>query len=541
MREHPARCLLNATCITGKAMRFLRFPALFLTLLFVYATPAPAPKARESEGAREPGRAGAPSRRAGIAARDAQADFKIMHKIFAEAHATAFRQIPSGAAPELFKGDKPVLIREFITQVLKYYRGIHVDHTGIGFSPEVIDDLDLKRALFPFPLRFFARQGDTSPGTTTVRAFLDCDTADIPFAAELATINGKSITAILADLESVSGLKNAGGEWDEFRLQENFSFIYYLRYGAQPEWAIEFRPQGETALRGLNYRVAQIRNPQPVMRRGANHPQMAQPLFTMFNPSVKGAYLAINSFMPAGGMLDSVDSWNNHLNLFHQEARAKKSEYLVIDLRLNRGGVMLFSAAAAAWFIEQPVADKSRSRAHSRAVASREYVAAINGEAITDEHLKNLNLHLQNAYADTATDGYYDTRQKDIRYLNIPTIEVSHKFKKIYILTGPATYSAAVNFARTVKLGNKNAILVGEETGSAGSGHAADFLVTYKLPATGLLFEVPIIDVIFAPLIPGQKPERGLMPDMPVRESIAEFAASRDAVLEAASRAMVNP
>lgn len=503
-------------------MKSLRLLALFLPLLFLYAAPAP-------------------SRRAGIPASAAQADFKIMHKIFAEAHATAFRQIPAGSAPELFKGDKPVLIRDFITQILKYYRGIHVDHTGLGFSPELIDDLDLKRALFPFPLRFFTSTQENPSGVATVRAFFDCETADIPFAAELVTINGKSVASLLAELEVVSGLKKAGGDWDEFRLQENFNFIYYLRYGAQGEWTIEFRPQGEAALRGLNYKVAQIRNLQPIMRRGMNHPQMAQPLFPMFNPTVKGAYLAINTFMPTGGMLDSVDSWNNHLNFFHQEARAKKAEYLVIDLRLNRGGVMLFSAAAAAWFIEQPVADKSSSRTHSRFVTYKELVAAINGGPISDEHLKNLDLHLQNSYGDKSTDGYFDTRQKDIRYLNIPTIEVSHKFKKIYILTGPATYSAAVNFARTVKLGNKNAVLVGEETGSPGTGHAADFLITYKLPATGLLFEVPIIDVMFAPLLAGQKPDRGLVPDLPVRESIADFVASRDAVLEAASRAMVNP
>jgi hypothetical protein len=98
-----------------------------------------------------------------------------------------------------------------------------------------------------------------------------------------------------------------------------------------------------------------------------------------------------------------------------------------------------------------------------------------------------------------------------------------------------------VSFDRLVKLGNKNAVLVGEETGSAGDGHSAEILVNYKLPASGLLFEIPLMRVEFSPLVAGQKPDRGLVPDLPVRETIADFAASRDAVLEAASRAMVTP
>jgi C-terminal processing protease CtpA/Prc len=230
-------------------------------------------------------------------------------------------------------------------------------------------------------------------------------------------------------------------------------------------------------LRGLTYRSLDVRNLQPIPRRGANHPQLAQPLFTMFNPSVKGAYLAINSFMPSGGMLDSVDSWNNHLNLFHQEARAKKSEFLVIDLRMNRGGVMLFSAAAATWFIETAFKDTSRSKAHTRVLPYKEFVQALSGAPATETMLGEVENHLRTSFSDKMVDGYFSTRLAEARHLDLTPINIAHHFKKIYILTGPATYSAAVNFARLVKLGNKNAVLVGEETGSAGDGHSAEILV----------------------------------------------------------------
>ena len=67
----------------------------------------------------------------------AHEDFRIMQSIFSLAHATAFAQIPKPPLPDLFTGKKNVTIRDFVTRVLGYYRGIQVDHTGLGFSPEV--------------------------------------------------------------------------------------------------------------------------------------------------------------------------------------------------------------------------------------------------------------------------------------------------------------------------------------------------------------------------------------------------------------------
>jgi hypothetical protein len=103
-------------------------------------------------------------------------------------------------------------------------------------------------------------------------------------------------------------------------------------------------------------------------------------------------------------------------------------------------------------------------------------------------------------------------RARPRRGFELTPVQQAHAFKKVYILTGPATYSAAVNFARLVRLGNSNAVIVGEETGSPGDGHSAEILLTYKLPASGLLFEIPLVRVAFAPVVAGQKPARGLCP-----------------------------
>lgn len=467
----------------------------------------------------------APNRRNGIAAALATADFKTMHTIFAQAHASAFKQVPAGESPDLFKDSGTVSIRDFVIRALRYYRDLKVDHTGLGFSPELINELGLRNALFPFPLKFFAG-----------RAYFDCEYHDIPFASEMTHINGRTLAEILTDMDKVSATRNKAGKWDDYRLEENFSFLYYMARGEEKEWNITVVPPGEGKPRIVAYRLREGGNPPLVLRRSASSSLYQQPITTLFNPSLKLAYIAINSFVPAGNQLDTVDSWHNHLNLFHQEAKARNPENLVIDLRMNRGGIMLFSAVAAQWFIEDPLADQSTSRARTRVLPYRELVQAINGQAANGAALGEAEKHLQTFFGDKIQDGYFDTRKADARFLELKPIPVAHRFKRVFVLIGPATYSSAVNFARYLKIANKNAILVGEETGSPGDGHSAEILVMYKLPATGLLFEIPLVRVLFSPLALQQLPGRGLMPDLPVAENAADFVSGRDTVLEAVGK-----
>lgn len=468
----------------------------------------------------------ASKKQAGILESDsARQDFRIMQSIFSQAHATAFAQIPKPPLPDLFAGKKTVSIRDFVTRVLGYYRGIKVDHTGLGFSPELIEALGLKTALFPFPLKFF--QG---------RAYFDCNYKEVTFGAELLKINGQPLPDIFKRFHAVTSVLNERGQSDDYRLGESFSFLFYMVEGPQSRWQLTLRDN--TGIREVSVDTGDGSGAAFVQRKSIDQPNYAQPVYMMFNPQLKAAYLALNTFMPTGKDLDSIESWNNMLYAFHRESAQRQVENLVIDLRINRGGVMLFSAAAASWFVERRIEDKSRSRARSRVLPYREHVHAVNSMAATEQILLDTEKYLQTGFADKMVEGYFETRRSEARYLTLTPIEQAHRFRRIYLLVSRATYSAAVNFARLVRLGNANTIIVGEETGSPGDGHSAEILITYKLPQSGLLFEIPLVQVQFNPLVPKQEKGRGIMPDTISAETPADFLSGRDAQLEAVSEMM---
>lgn len=459
---------------------------------------------------------------ANLSTESARQDFRILQSIFSQAHATAFAQIPKPPLPDIFPGDRQVSLREFVTRVLGYYRGLRLDHTGLGFSPGLIESLGLKTALFPFPLKFF--QG---------RAYLDCTYKEISFGAQLLKINAQPIAELAGRFDAVAAAADKRGEINDYRLGESFSFFYYMVEGPRSRWQLTLAEAAGT--REVTVDTSDGSGAAFVERQSMSHPNYAQPVAVMFHPQLKAAYLALNTFMPSGNDLDSIDSWHNMLYAFHSEAAQRQAENLVIDLRINRGGIMQFSTAAASWFIDQRIDDRSRSRARSRVLPYREHVHAINSIAASEQMLLDTEKYLQTGFSDKRVAGYFETRRSEARYATLVRPEPAHRFRRVYILISRATYSAAVNFARLVKLGNASTVLVGEETGSPGDGHSAEILVSYKLPNSGLLFEIPLVHVQFNPLVPGQQKNRGLVPDRVNAQTAGDFLAGRDGQLEAVS------
>jgi hypothetical protein len=457
----------------------------------------------------------------------AMRDFRIMNALFSRAHATAFQQIPDGELPDIFAGKQKIELKDFISGVLGYYKTLHVDHTALGLSTATMDELKLKTGGFPFPLRFFG-----------ARAFLDAQYGDLPFGAEVTQINGRTIPELLQRLDNFPGVRRTDGSWNSFRLSEQFEMLHYLTEGIREKWEISFLVKGKK----VDFEFDRAKQGSALVpRRSYSKEYFRKPIFAMYRDTDRVAYLAINTFMPKGTGSQDIRTWMQYMEKFAAECGQHKSDKLILDLRLNRGGLMLLSAAAAQWFIEGRVADRAVSSTHTRLLPYKEFAVAINGQPTNEKALQGLESYLQKDFADRSNQGYFSTRRADARFLNLVPEAKRHRFKKIIVLIGPATYSAGVNFARLIKIGNAHAELLGSETGSPGDGHSAELLITYRLPESQILFDVPLARVRFSPLVPGQVSGKSLRPDIEIIETIEQFQTGKDTVLDRALVELQKP
>jgi len=86
-----------------------------------------------------------------------------------------------------------------------------------------------------------------------------------------------------------------------------------------------------------------------------------------------------------------------------------------------------------------------------------------------------------------------------------------HYNGNIYLLTGGNSFSATTLFAAAVK-GQKNVIIVGEETGGAAYGNTAWMIPDARLPNTKMGFRLPKFRLVMDNH--GEKNGRGVQPDV---------------------------
>ncbi|WP_037503187.1 S41 family peptidase [Sphingomonas jaspsi] len=102
---------------------------------------------------------------------------------------------------------------------------------------------------------------------------------------------------------------------------------------------------------------------------------------------------------------------------------------------------------------------------------------------------------------------------------------------KVAALVGPACSSATFSFARRAQESGL-VKLFGEPTGGNLRGINGNGYFFVRLPGSGLEYDLPIVGNF--PTTP--QPDRGVLPDVAVRPTVADIAAGRDPVLAAARR-----
>jgi hypothetical protein len=184
----------------------------------------------------------------------------------------------------------------------------------------------------------------------------------------------------------------------------------------------------------------------------------------------------------------------------------KNSRYLVIDLRQNRGGSGYWG-----YYLLDYLTDST-------------YRIAKRFEFKVSEMMR------ESEYAFKAGDQI--NHVKNGEYLKVKNLQMRsphstiNKFRgKTFLMISANTFSAGVVFAAVFK-GNKMGVVIGQET--SGRESFGSDPVTVTLPNTKLKGSIPL--AIYT--LPGNNPDRGVIPDIKVSRSIDDYHLGRDKELE---------
>jgi len=398
--------------------------------------------------------------------------------------------------------DSYLALSEFLSK-------IKCGHTYANFfnQPDAISkELLNKPNKVPFAFRWINKMMVVTRDASTEHVF--------PRGTEILAINGTPAERILAKL---MGVARADGSNDAKRIAdlevlgtskyEAFDVFFPLYYPtASSTYRFKVRRPGAKRIEMVEAAMISSSARQP----GLPELDPMSPAWTLTYPKKDVALLE----MPTWAMYNRNWGWKAFLQTSFDELVAKSIPNLVIDLRGNEGG--------------DSVGDFILPRLVKEKVATENFQRYTRYRSVPQDLRANLSTWDSSFYdwgksAKPDPNGFFKlTRFEDLMGSFIAPSQTPYR-GKVILLVCPENSSATFEFAYQVqrlKLGT----LVGRPTEGSLQGINGGAFFFLTLPNSRIEVDVPLI----AQFSPEKRPDRGVLPDVPIEPTAADIAAGRD-------------
>jgi C-terminal processing protease CtpA/Prc len=439
-----------------------------------------------------------------------QSDFMIMRWVLEKAHPGLYWFTPKAKLEKRMDStfnllNRPMTEAEFYQILAPLIADIHCGHTIL--DPSYFYQNQGKR----FPLDLFFDQN---------KAFIRYNYTENPaivLGSEVLTINGLAINEIIKKMlpALAADAWSEQGKWES--LNSDFQNYYDLLI-AQPDSfvleCIDFQTK-----QPVKYQISAQDSDflRAYDKRYYQELESQKALDFQIIDSAQAAILTINSFLPVD-IKFSKQKFSKYIKKVFQTLNSQNIPDLIIDVRGNSGGEMLYANELFSYLREKPYRFLDRVQ-----VTSDKKLSQLQ---FTD--LSKTTIH--NPRRVQFTDSGYVVKPNYYKFLEPQKPKKNPYLGNVYVLTGKRTFSAASLFAALV-YAHRRGKIVGEETSGGASGLNGGDFVDLALPNTSLVLEVPIERWIKnIPAYPHKN--RGVVPHHEVKNSIEDELKGYDQVLK---------
>ncbi|OEK07148.1 hypothetical protein BFP71_05685 [Roseivirga misakiensis] len=459
-----------------------------------------------------------------ITRQEAANDLEVYFKIIDQQHGNPYQYI-SREAFQNFVNDQiealpeAISLKQFEVILSELNNQLLCGHTVVKMESKLLKSTISQTQFFPLPIKIINDQ-----------LFVDFEKSIIPHGAQLLSINKVSTENLVAELSKITVTDGFSPTKPLREIESKFGYYFFLKYGAANRFDVQFK----TA-------EGQIKDIQ--IEATAGNSMLANNYYRPINLSHEryNRFTHLDAIDSLQTLILTLNTFRANPDWFHEKVTSRYDEEtkefdfenLVIDLRINEGGDRRLLNILYQFLTGDKLNDPSKTYTRAQQIQMEEYVSSINGRLKSDEAFSHANDYLQK---------YFKTEKED--HFEAPVLNWYDEFEggeaknwngakfggKIYVLISGKTFSAAADLARI--LGQMaNVVLVGEETGGAHVGRAANMIVNYSLPHTQTSLQVPVIYEEFINVSDGNV-GRGTFPDYLVQPNLDDLMAKKDAVLE---------
>lgn len=445
-------------------------------------------------------------------------DFKLVRKVLKQAHPGVYWY----TTPEVFKQkfdsaysklNKSMTEGEFYQFLSPLIALANCGHTVLDPSEEYQN----QGKRFPVDIKFI--------GEKVHLLYNYSEDSTLQMGSELLEINNQPIQQIVKKLLPAISSDAYNQIFKYATLEEDFQNYYDLFIGKPDTFLLKCRsPQGKIFITKV------AASDDPMLKRYHKRSALevgTYPLRYREIDSLSTAVMKITSFYPTE-IKEGGQRFSRYLRRCFRKIHRHKIQNLVIDLRNNAGGEMLYVNGLFAYLYNEPYMFLDRIEVATN--KPLDFLKYTNWDKIDIHDTKYLEEQAQDTVGKkegvnyVVKTNYYD-------FLEIQYPRRKRVFTgKVYVLINRKSFSATCLFA-SLLYSTERATFIGEEAGGGAQGLNGGTFLDVTLPHTYLNLIVPLEKWV---KIPQNYPylNRGIIPQHVVQPSIMDLVRQKDKVME---------
>ena len=432
-------------------------------------------------------------------------DFRLFRNVLEESHPGLYWFTPKDSMDIFFEqaeskaagGMTEPQFRNLMNSVITRFRD---GHTAVLWSSRYRRHLDTTiSTIFPLALKCWE-------DTAVIYATLNPGAIKLQPGTLLTSIDGHPIAEVI---DSLLQFTNGDGYSMQGRLQHlsnrgAFGALYKEIYGMNDTLHIGYIDSTGVEKESFIPAFRPEKKPVDQKKEAAKRPKVAGYLYAParmeIDSSLGSGYMTLNTFSRNRGLV-------KFFRKSFRELDKRDLKHLVIDLRANGGGDAGLSTLLTRYIINKPFR-----------LADSLYCITRGTRYWKNTSWQPVYWFFTSIVTRKMADGKYHFRFFE-KHIFKPRKKY-HYDGNVYLLTGGNSFSATTLFAQKLK-GQKNVLIIGEETGGGAYGNSAWILPKVNLPNTGMSIRVPRFRLVMEKELVPQG--RGVLPDIPVAPTVMDI------------------
>lgn len=352
---------------------------------------------------------------------------------------------------------------------------------------------------------------------------------EIPLGAQISSINNHPIHEVIAHMYKYYTTDGVNISGKAIGINRNFAFYYRLHYGLSDTFEVTFTTQKSSQVQTMTLQSVGYQAYYANFKARFSAPfdetyyKDWQPneVYTYKNLGNLTGLLTINTFSIGGRQSAQHLKYKAFLDSVFTRVKQDKIAHLIVDVRNNGGGTDPNDLVTYAYLAQNSFRENKQAWISFRSIPCLRYIESSAPFFLRLIGVTKYNKALRKEFPLEKNGKYYQDASNEDHQVIYP-----HKnaFKgNIYLLVSPRVASAGSLFAAMVA-GNKNTVVVGEETMGGYYGHNGHTSLTYILPKSKIATSFSIVNLRQdVPMKANQKPNRGIIPDYQVPQTFQDY------------------